>query len=59
MAYCYQKQNDMKNAKKWYEKAIKVNDTTALAAQAETRLAEVKEALKDDDAGATASPAAE
>lgn len=59
MAYCYQKQNDMKNAKKWYEKAIKVNDTTTLATQAETRLSEVKDALKDNDTGATASPAAE
>lgn len=59
MAYCYQKKNDLKNAKKWYEKAIKVNDTTSLASEAEARLNEVKEALEGNGTGASATPTAE
>ena len=57
MAYCYQRKGDNKKAKKWYENAINVNDTTSLAAQAEARLTEVLSALGEDTA--TDAPAAE
>lgn len=59
MAYCYQKKNDNKKAKKWYEKAIEVNDTTSLATEAENHLSEVKQALGEDTTEATATPVAE
>lgn len=59
MAYCYQKKNDNKKAKKWYEKAIEVNDTTSMATEAENRLSEVKQALGEDTTAATAAPVAE
>lgn len=59
MAYCYQKKKDNKKAKKWYEKAIKVNDTTSLAAEAENHLSEVKQELGEDTMEATATPVAE
>jgi tetratricopeptide (TPR) repeat protein len=45
MAYCYQKKGSNKTAKTWYEKAIQVDDTSALAATAETHLSEVEAAL--------------
>ena len=40
MGRCYQRKGNKKTAKKWYEKAIEVNDTTAFASQAESWLAE-------------------
>lgn len=42
MAYCYQKKNDYKKAKKWYEKAIEVNEGTPFAIKAKEHLDEVK-----------------
>lgn len=59
MAYCYQRKGDNKKAKKWYENAINVNDTTSLAAQAEARLTEVLSALGEDTTTATDDPEAE
>ena len=41
MGRCYQRKENKKTAKKWYEKAIEVNDTTAFASQAESWLAEL------------------
>lgn len=38
---CYQRKGKNKTAKKWYKKAIAVNDTTTLASQAETWLSEI------------------
>lgn len=58
MAYCYQKKGDHKNAKKWYEKTIKVNDTTTLSQEAEKHLLEVKRALGETTTSATATPVA-
>lgn len=45
MAYCYQKKEDNKKAKKWYENAIKADENSSFASQARTRLDEVKQAL--------------
>lgn len=41
MGRCYQRKNNKKAAKKWYTKAIDVNDTTAAATQAESWLREL------------------
>lgn len=49
MAYCYQKKNDNKKAKKWYEQAIRVNENNSIGSQAKTHLDEVKEALEGSD----------
>lgn len=49
MAYCYQKKNDNKKAKKWYEKAIQVDESSSIAVKAKTYLEQVKEALGDTD----------
>ncbi len=59
MAYCYQKKNDNKKAKKWYEKAIKADESSSLASQARSHLEEVKEALRDTEPQGSATPAAE
>lgn len=53
LARCYQRQNKNKKAETWYKKAIEVNDTTSIAAQAERYLSEVKAA----SGGSTATPA--
>lgn len=45
MGYCYQKKGSNKKARTWYEKAIAADDTSSIASQAETHLAEVKRAL--------------
>lgn len=45
MGYCYQKKGSNKKAKTWYEKAIAQDDTSYLATQAQTHLAEVESAL--------------
>lgn len=45
MARCYQRKQKYKTAKKWYESAIKVNDSTSIARQAGTYLNEVNTAL--------------
>lgn len=45
MGYCYQKKGSNKKAKTWYEKAIAQDDTSYLATQAQSRLAEVESAL--------------
>ena len=49
MAYCYQKKNENKKAKKWYEKAIQVDESSSIAVKAKTYLEQVKEALGDTD----------
>lgn len=49
MAYCYQKKNDLKKAKKWYEKAIQIDESSSIAVKAKTYLEQVKEALGDTD----------
>lgn len=53
MAYCYQKKNDNKKAKKWYEEAIAINESNSVGAKAKTHLDEVKEALEDSDPTST------
>lgn len=45
MARCYQRKQKYKTAKKWYESAIEVNDSTSIARQAGTYLNEVNTAL--------------
>lgn len=42
MARCYQRQRKNKTAKKWYQKAIDVNDTTSLASQAKSWMDEIE-----------------
>jgi tetratricopeptide (TPR) repeat protein len=51
MARCYQRKGKNKTAKKWYKKAIQVNDTTAVAAQAESWLAEITGDSGDNPTG--------
>lgn len=53
MAYCYQKKNNNKKAKKWYEEAIKVDENNSIGSQAKTHLDEVKEALESSDPTST------
>ena len=48
MAYCYQKKSENKKAKKWYEKAIKVDESSSIAVKAKVYLEQVKEALGED-----------
>ncbi len=49
MAYCYQKKKENKKAKKWYEKAIRVDENSAIAGKAKVYLEQVKDALKETD----------
>lgn len=49
MAYCYEKKEDNKKAKKWYEKAIKADENSSIASQAKTHLEEIKQALSSPD----------
>ncbi len=49
LARSYQRKQKYKSAKKWYENAIKVNDTTTIAAQAERYLNEVKTAMGENN----------
>lgn len=41
MARCYQRKGKNNTARKWYQKAIEIDDTTSLANQAESWLAEI------------------
>lgn len=49
LARCYQRKQKYKSAKKWYENAIKADDATSIASQAETYLKEVKRALGEEN----------
>lgn len=43
MARCYQRKRKNTTAKKWYQKAIEIDDTSSLANQAESWMAEITE----------------